>query len=200
MKKSHEFNNDIIKIHSNICLQGTNNTLFIMTTLAPIEDKKFVFPDKLKEALNIPNEINNWYEMKKIFGVYERLYHVLIISLCSDIEFMLKDLMKELLPEKKFNFGFFQRFREVIKTLEDLGYRFDSIQNELKTVEKCFQIRHIAIHNMGYVDEKFKNNVETKYNVDEHFFVDQEVYKEAFNSYWKFLEKLDEQIYVHEIK
>ena len=92
MKRPQEFKNFIFAKHCSITLEGTNNTLFQMADTAPIIDKKTVFNDDLKIALGIPMHIKNWYELKVNLGVYERLFQMTIISICSDIEFMFKDL------------------------------------------------------------------------------------------------------------
>ena len=194
MKKPKDFNNSILAKHSSITLEGTNNTLYQMAITPPIIDKKTIFMDSLKGALGIPNHINNWYELKVNFGVYERLFQMTIISLCSDIEFMFKELFADIQPNQTYNLGFYQRFKEVIKTLKKLNFDFNDIQTDLENINKSFQIRHISIHNMGYVDESIKNKIDTEYQIDEHYLVTSGEYQEIFESYGNFLKSLDDNL------
>lgn len=194
MKQPNKFKTPIIRYHAWLCLHGTNNTVFYNATTSPLEDQKFQFPQKVKEALNLPPEMTSFYEMKKDAGVYDRLYDLTIISLCSDIEYFFKDLFPNIKPKIKIDRGFYQRFNDVIKELEKHGYSFQEMSEDLKVLIEAFQVRHIAVHNMGYVDEAFVSQASTEKKVGEKYIVTQDFYKKAISSYYNLLDCIDNKL------
>ena len=114
------------------------------------------------------------------------------MSLCSDIEYFFKELFAVKFPEKKVNFGYFQRFDMVIEYLITEGFEIKKIQTEINKLSECFQTRHICTHNMGYIDERFKSKVNTSLNIGDKFQIDQEIYKSYFYSYQVFMELMDD--------
>ena len=160
-----------------------------------MNDQKFKFPQKVKDALNLPPEITSFYDMKKDAGVYDRLFDLTIISLCSDIEFFFKDLFSSIVPTIKINRGFYQRIEDVIKELEKHEFSFNENSEDIKTLVEAFQVRHISIHNMGYVDEGFIAKTSTDKRVGEKYIVDQDFYKKALHSYSNLLECIDNKLF-----
>lgn len=189
-----QYKNSLIKYHAWTCLQGTNNTIFFCATTAPQNDKKFIFNDKLKASLNLPDNMNSFYDQKKESGAYERLWDFSIMSLCTDIEYFFKELFIRHYQDSSNKTTFFQKVNLVIEELNKKSLNFDKIIDDIYNINECFQIRHISTHNMGLVDEKFKDNVDTEYQVGERYIVNQEIYKKFFTSYSKLLTCIDEQI------
>lgn len=192
MKRIEDYSQNLVKLHAWKCKEGTNNTIFYNACISEINDKKMIFPSKLKQSLGLPGCINSFYDQKKFSGAYERLWDITIISLCSDIEYFFKDLFKSLFPDQSFRFGFYQRITEVIKFLKNNGFDFSKIDIEINNIIECFQVRHIATHNMGYVDESFISKVETCHQINEKFIVTQDLYKEFYESYMSLLENIDD--------
>lgn len=158
---------------------------------APLDDKKFLFNVELKRNLNLPSHFNSFYDQKVGSGAYERLWELTVISLCSDIEFFLKDLFSEVLKSSAHGRGFYQRFQEVIPCLQEFGMNFEDILDDLNSILECFQVRHIATHNMGYIDETFTRNVSTDQELGQRFQIDQEAYRRYYDSYVAFLQRVD---------
>jgi nitrate reductase assembly molybdenum cofactor insertion protein NarJ len=91
--------------------------------------------------------------------------------------------------------GFYQRLKDVINELKKHGFLFKEkeISDCINTLLEAFQIRHIAIHNMGYVDNDFVKKFPNKGKLlNKKYKVTQEFYKQAFNSYWTLLEYIDD--------
>lgn len=185
----------LLRDHYVRSLEGTNNLLFFFASLAPIQDKNRKLPPELIGALNLPSEIKSMYDYRcRYNGIYDRLYQLCIISLCSDIEYMFKELFLNRNIIKKPDRGFFQRFAEVIKVLEDKDFDFTAIDQDLKNLRLAFSIRHISIHNLGYIDKDFINQTESSATVGDYFVLDEDDFKMMFRSYYSFIECLDCQI------
>ena len=194
MKKIEEYKNNLVKIHAWRCTEGTNNTVFYNAIRSVTDDKKMIIPENIKLSLNLPDDIKSFYDQKKHSGAYERLWDFTIISLCSDIEYFLKDLFSYMFSNEKFSFGFYQRFSDVIEYLKKENFHLSSISNEIEKITECFQVRHIAIHNMGYADDMFINKTNFSINENEKFIVTQEIYRGFYDAYMEFLDNLDENI------
>jgi len=194
MKLSEQFKNPLITIHAWKCREGTNNTVFHNACLVPMNDKKLKFDAKIRSSLGLPDHVNSFYDQKEHSGAYERLWDLTVISLCSDIEFFFKELLQLLRPQKVYKFGFYQRLNDVISELTDIGFNLSSVKNELKKLIECFQVRHIAAHNMGNVDAEFLNKTSLMVPINEKFVVDQDKYKSYYDSYWSLLKCIDGQI------
>ncbi|MCW8931001.1 MAG: hypothetical protein OQL19_12280 [Gammaproteobacteria bacterium] len=195
MKQIEDYKTNFIKLHAWKCTTGTNNSVFYNASNSEMNDKKVVFPPKLKESLGLPESINSFYDQKKHSGAYERLWDLTIISLCSDIEYFFKDLFQNLFPQDNFKFGFYQRVYEVINHLEGSDFDFSNINYEINKIVECFQVRHIAIHNMGYIDENFIKKVDSSLQINEKFVITQEIYKSFYHAYFKMLDNIDEHLF-----
>ncbi len=162
----------------------------------PIQEKQKRIPQELKKVFNLPNDVHTFYDLKIRSGVpaYERMFQLVIISLCSDVEFFLKDLFSKRNPEGSHPNGFYQRFDEVIPELKKLGLEFSDIQNDIDNILEAFQIRHICIHNLGFVDKGFKEKISSSLQIGDMYVVTQEIYKKFFDSYCEFLAAIDDQI------
>lgn len=200
MKRIEDYKINLIRLHAWKCKEGTNNTVFYNASTSEMNDKMMVFPSHLKETLGLPENINSFYDQKKYSGAYERLWDITIISLCSDIEYFFKDLFENLFPHEKFSFGFYQRINEVIKHLEKSGFDFSNLEKETNAVFECFQVRHIATHNMGYVDKTFINKVQESPKINDKFFVTQEIYKRFYDAYLEVLDYIDGYLIQEKIK
>src|SRR5699024_4828802 len=93
-------------------------------------------------------------------------------------------VIKPSLPPKR---GFYQRFDEVVKSLNDFGITLPNIMIELKLITECFQVRHIATHNMGYVDKEFKKKTGTKIAIGKRFLIEQPEYHKYYHAYMALL-------------
>lgn len=192
--------NSLVRKHGWICEQGTNNTMFSVAIEAPISDKSFRFDEELKRALNLPKRLNSLYDQKAGSGAYDRLWELTVISLCGDIEFFLKDLFSLVLGSEQFDRGFYQRFQDVICKLEGLGWDFEGIRGDLEFIIECFQVRHIAIHNMGFIDESFKKKVNSQQSIGERLQIDQSSYRRYYDAYMVFLRRVDSNLEKYEFE
>lgn len=132
--------------------------------------------------------------MKKNSGAYERLWDILIISLCADIEFFFKSLFLKYYKDEELKNSFFQRINDVIKLLETKNLDFTDVKNDINKLNESFQIRHIAIHNMGFVDERFKSKINSNHNINTKYTVNQNIYLSFSESYSNLLTSIDKQI------
>jgi hypothetical protein len=152
----------------------TRNVVHYSSDMIPIDHKGRVFSDSLKSSLGIDSQINNMYEYQLSLGSdYSRLKMLTIVSACSDVEFLLREFI-----ENSYENGinkpknFYQRLDDVNKQFfVPKGVNLDS-EEFFPKIKLGFQIRHICIHNMGYVDENFNKNtglnliVGSKFNMD----------------------------------
>jgi hypothetical protein len=168
--------------------------MFYHATTTPDKDKNIIYDDEIKKILNLPNHIISEYDLKKNSGAYERLWDILIISLCADIEFFFKSLFLKYYKDENLKNSFFQRINDVIKLLESKNLNFNDVKKDIKKLDECFQIRHIAIHNMGFVDEKFKSRINTNHNVNTKYIINQKIYLSFSESYSNLLSCIDNQI------
>lgn len=86
---------------------------------------------------------------------------------------------------------FFQRFDSIIKLLRE-KYDFSTCENEINNLSKAFQIRHICIHNMGYIDNEFIKKY-PQYKENDIYSVSEKEFRTFADSYEKFLLELDKQ-------
>lgn len=186
---------ELLRNHYLRSLEGTNNLLFFFASLAPIQDKSRKLPPELIGALNLPPEIKSMYDYRcRYNGIYDRLYQHCIISLCSDIEYMFKELFVNRGIIQNSGRGFFQRFTEVIQVLKCNDFDFTAIDQDLKNLRLAFSIRHISIHNFGYIDQDFINQTDSTATVGDYFVLGEDDFQMMFRSYCSFIECLDCQI------
>lgn len=127
-------------------------------------------------------------------GIYDRLYQLCVVSLCSDIEFMFKCVFESLKIEPGSGRGFYQRFRDVVCSLEENGYSFESVSDDLRDLELAFNIRHIAIHNFGLTDNDFIRKTGSQLRPGVFYVLGQQEYRRMFDGYCNFLRCFDGQI------
>ncbi|MCZ2100926.1 MAG: hypothetical protein LC107_05260 [Chitinophagales bacterium] len=167
-------NNPILKGMHAIFLDITRNVVFYSSDMIPIDHKGRKFTPELKAALGIPQEINNWYEYTIHLGSdYSRLKMLTIISACSDVEFLLK-LFIENYYDTSANRpkNFYQRLDDVnnqIFITKGADLNSHSFFNKIKL---AFQVRHICIHNMGFIDESFNQKTGLNLQIDSQFEID----------------------------
>ncbi|MFJ4344354.1 hypothetical protein [Pseudomonas sp. NPDC089401] len=180
-----------VREHYQTALERTNNLVFMHAITAASNDQKTNFPG---EILGWGSKIKTWYDYRMMFGnVYERLFQLCVISLCSDIELFLKQTFEKFNYKKGEGRGFYQRFNEVIATLKESGHDFSEIEEDLKKIDFAFQVRHICIHNYGIVDETFIRKT-TLGKLGQKFEINQEQYREMFDAYVVFLKHLDPKL------
>lgn len=182
-----------VRMHYDKSRELTNNLLFMHAVTVEDSDKNFVFNPDVANSLKWPSNIKTMHDYRMMYsGVYDRLYQICVISLCSDIEFFFKDIFDEYGYTKGSGNGFFQRFDDVIASLSD-KIDFSGITTSLETLRLAFQIRHICIHNMGFVDENFnsKTNLGT---VGSSFNVSQSEFRCFFDAYEILLKHLDKNL------
>lgn len=193
--QAHEINHPLLREHFVRSLEGTNNLLFYFATSAPIHDKQMKFSPDLVRSLNLPSSITSMYDYRSQHsGIYDRLYQHCVISLCSDVEFMFKALFSALNLSPGPGRGFFQRFESVIRLLESTGLTFEPIGESIDQLRLAFSVRHISVHNFGFVDRSFIECTGLSMEVGEQYPVDQHKYRAMFDGYCMFLKSLDAQI------
>lgn len=152
------FNNPFIRDAANK-VRESHNLMYTLALTTEKNDKSGEVYESGRRAMGWPDTITNWYNYRKMWGVdYNRLFHMCLISHCSELEFFFKTLFDKYphLPKQKSNF--YQKFFLVIKELEESGIDFSSLQGEIDQIKIAFQVRHIGIHNMSIVDEDFQRN------------------------------------------
>lgn len=184
-------NNQLTEEHYRRSLMGTNNTIFNLAITAPMNDKKSRYPLKLKQAMNWPDWLNCDFDVKNLYGVYDRLYQFTLISLCCDIEFFLKALFSSESLQQGNGRGYFQRFSSVVSDLTNFGVPLNNIQSDIDNIVIAFSIRHVAIHNFGLADEDYIRQTKSTLNIGDHVPVNQEIYLLCSGSYRNFLSCVD---------
>lgn len=187
-----DFTNKLILEHFDRVREGTNNILFKQASTIVDEDKRFIFTQDVRTGLGWDSSIQTMYDYRMMMSpaIYDRLYQVCVISLCSDIEFMFKSIFDCYGYQKGSGTGFFQRFDDVIKVLKSHSFNFNNISSGIDNLKFAFQIRHIGIHNMGYADAAFVNNTGRGKDGDPYI-ISQADYRLMYNSYERFLKHLD---------
>lgn len=193
--QAYELRNTIIREHYTRSLEGTNNLLFYFAISAPINDKNLKLPESVVRALNLPSSVQSMYDYRSRYnGIYDRLYQQCVVSLCSDIEFMFKCIFESLEIKPGSGRGFYQRFKDVVCSLEKNGYSFESVSNDLRDIELAFNIRHIAIHNFGLTDDDFIRKTGSQLRSGVFYVLGQKEYRRMFDGYCNFLKCFDGQI------
>ena len=177
-------NNPILKgIHA-IFNNITRNVVFYSSDITPIDHKGRILNTELKTALGIPQEINNLYEYTLHLGSdYSRLKMLTIISACSDVEFLLKLFIESYFDtnaNKPKNF--YQRLDEVNNQI--FIPKGIDLNNHLffSKIKLAFQVRHICIHNMGFIDESFNQKTGLNLQIDSQFEIDNNFINETFSA------------------
>lgn len=180
-----------VREHYLTVLERTNNLVFMYAITAASNDQKTNFPS---ETLGWGSKVKTWYDYRMMFGnVYDRLFQLCVISLCSDIELFLKQTFEKFNYKKGKGRGFYQRFNDVIAALKDSGHDFSGIEESLKKIDFAFQVRHICIHNYGIVDETFFKKTKVG-EPGQNFEINQVQYREMFDAYVTLLKHLDPQL------
>ncbi|WP_444448554.1 hypothetical protein [Pseudomonas kurunegalensis] len=192
-----DFKHPHTRWHFITVLERTNNLVFMHATTAKDKDKSIIFNEEAKARLNWGKNINTLYDYRISFGigdVYERLFQLCVISLCSDIELFFKKTFEVFKYEKNDKSrGFYQRFNDVIKALKAAGHDFSPIEDKLSKINLAFQVRHICIHNYGIVDESFQNNTNTG-KLGETYAIEQEQFREMYDAHIDLLVHLDKHL------
>jgi len=173
-------------------VRESHNLIFMLAFRAKDIDKDISLNESARQAFSWPAHITNMYEYRMMWDVdYNRLYHMCLISHCSELEFFFKALFDKYphLPEQKNNF--YQKFGLVIKELEASGIDFTSIQDDIKQIKVAFQVRHIGIHNMSIVDEDFHKHTNGLGTLGQPYVVDQTLINLIFSATEKMLKHLD---------
>ncbi|MDM9555976.1 MULTISPECIES: hypothetical protein [Pseudomonas] len=187
----NDLKNPHVREHYLTVLERTNNLVFMHAITAASNDQKTNFPG---ETLGWGSHVKTWYDYRMMFGnVYDRLFQLCVISLCSDIELFLKQTFERFNYKKGNGRGFYQRFNDVIRALKDSGHDFSSIEKSLIKIDFAFQVRHICIHNYGIVDESFLSKTKTG-KIGQPYEINQDEYREMFDAYVAFLKHLDGQL------
>lgn len=187
-----ELSSTLLREHYLRALEGTNNLLFECAIAAPLNDKRVKFPDSLRAAFNWPENIQTMYDYRSRYvGIYDRLYQQCVVSLCSDIEIMFRELFETGRIPPGPGRGFYQRLDDVIAILTDQGYLFP--ESDISALRFAFNIRHIVVHNSGLIDHQFLEHTDSRQSVGERFEVGVKNYKASFDAYCRFLKCLDTQ-------
>ncbi len=191
----NDFSHPFIKNHFLRSVDGTNNHLSYLAKTSPENDKSLIFPDDERKAMGLGKEIKTLFDYRNRYeDVYSRLFEFCVVSLCSDIELLFKNLF-ELFPfVPKSDRGFYQRFYEVLETLATQGLDFQKISAETALLKEAFAVRHICIHNFGIVDDGFLKSTNLTLKLGEKLIVDDPMYRRYFVAYFSFLKELDGQL------
>jgi hypothetical protein len=190
-----ELNSSLLRRHFVSAQEGTNNLLFYFATIAPIQDSKTLLSQEIVLALGLPTEIQNFYDYRSRFpGIYNRLYQFCVISLCSDIEKLFRDLFSERQHKPGGGQGFYQRFEDVISALKIYKYDFSMIENECDKLGLAFQIRHICVHNLGEVDQAFIDKTTYSGTIGDVYQLDETAYREMYEAYIILLKVIDDHL------
>lgn len=177
-------NNPILKGMHAIFNNITRNVVFYSSDIIPIDHKGRILNTELKAALGIPQEINNLYEYTIHLGSdYSRLKMLTIISACSDVEFLLK-LFIENYYDTNANKpkNFFQRLDDVNNKIfikKGVNLNNYAFFNQIKL---AFQVRHICIHNMGFVDDSFNQKTGLNLRIDSQFEINNDFINQTFSA------------------
>jgi hypothetical protein len=190
-----ELNSSLLRRHFVSAQEGTNNLLFYFATIAPIQDSKTLLSQEIVLSLGLPTEIQNFYDYRSRFpGIYNRLYQFCVISLCSDIEKLFRDLFSERRYIPRNGRGFYQRFNDVISALQTHGYDFSPITDECNKLRLAFQIRHICAHNLGEVDQAFIDATAYPGTIGDVYQLDETAYREMYEAYTTLLKAIDDHL------
>lgn len=187
---------EIIHKHYQNHLNQTNNLVNYASDFIRIDHAKRVFPESLKISLRIPSEVKTMADYQNLIGFgYKRLDSLLIISICSDIEFMLKDICENIIsPGKNRPKAYFQKL-EMVNTENFIPKSINLNDYEkFSSIKDCFQIRHIFIHNMGFVDESFLQKTTFIQELDTEFVITQEIKSTSLSACVGLMKFLDEQL------
>ena len=189
---------DLVEDHKWKCREVTNNGLFFYASFAAADiDKRYIFTPDLKKKMGIPEDTNSFYDQKNKAVVYERLFNLTIMSLCSDIEYFFKEFLGLLIPDeiKGEHISFFHNMEKITKKMEETAFfDFKGNKKDIQNIFECFQVRHISTHNMGYVDTDFSKKIENTFNVGEKYIVDEKTYQRFYQSYTAILDNISKSL------
>ncbi|OAB30524.1 hypothetical protein SAMN05444395_1113 [Flavobacterium fryxellicola] len=179
-----ELSNPILKGAHAIFNNITRNVVLYSSDMIPIDHQGRIFSNELKEALGIPIEIKNFYEYTISLGSdYSRLKMLTIISACSDVEFLLKHFIENYydITENKTK-NFYQRLDDVNRNV--FIKKGVDLNNEVfyKKIKLAFQVRHISIHNMGFIDEGFNQKTGLNLPINSKFEINNIFINESFDA------------------
>lgn len=187
-----EFTTTLVRSHYIMALEGTNNLVFGAAHSTPLSDQKIIFDDRTREAMGWPDSFRTMYDYRnRIPAIYNRMYQLCIISLCSDVEFFFKSLFDSAyIPHPK-DRGFFQRFEQVSAALTRHGLSLMPVTSEIAALAHAFNIRHMCIHNFGIVDEAFTAKSTYPVKIGDFYMIGQEEYRPMFDGYVAILLHID---------
>ncbi len=174
-------------------LNQTNNLVYYAADFIPIDHKLRKLTTEVKQGLGLPEHLNNFYEYQIGTGYgYSRLQYLTITSICSDTEFLLKDICENFFkPQIKRPKNYFQKL-DIVNSENFIPRGKDLNQfSEFNTLKLGFQIRHISIHNMGFVDVAFNKNTGMTLPIDQPFPMTAEIMRQHTGAFQSFIDKLD---------
>lgn len=184
---------EIIELHRVIFTSTTNNLVRYWEHNTILDLKKRAYPEDLKASLNIPDKIKTFYDFYSecIPEAFTRYRSMVMISMCSNIECFFKDFFKVLFPHESFKNGFFQRMSDVKVKLTTQGIDLKNYK-DFYLIENLFQIRHIFVHNLWFVDQDFIKKTGLKQNKEWEIFEIKEndyfEYRKAYEQMFYFIE------------
>ena len=191
----NDFNHPFVKKHFLMSVEGTNNHLSYIAKTSPENDKNLIFPDDKWIAMGLGEDIKTLFDYRNRYeGIYSRLFEFCVVSLCSDIELLFKNLFESFSFVGKGDRGFYQRFSEVLETLAKQGLDFKGVSAETTLLQEAFAVRHICIHNFGIVDDGFLKSTNLTLKLGEKLIVDDPMYRRYFVAYVSFLREMDGQL------
>ncbi|WP_111395127.1 hypothetical protein [Algoriphagus aquaeductus] len=177
-------NNPILKRMHAMLHNITRNVVFYSSDMTPIDHQRRLFDSEMKTVLGIPQEVNNMYEYILFLGSdYSRLKMLTIVSACTDVEFLFKQYIENYFDTSaKKSKNFYQRLDDVnnqifvIKGIDLNDFSFFS------RIKLAFQVRHICIHNMGFIDEGFNQKTGLDLPIDSKFDINNTFINETFEA------------------
>lgn len=161
-------------------IEGGSASYFVFTEQAVVNSvsaTEIYYRDRLAESINSDLRIANRFADKEIHITIDQLFQ---------IDFELKSEMGIFLVERID----FQKVDNIISSYEKaFGNKFGNKMlndDEIVTLKKIFEIRHLFVHKAGKVDNKFISNTNIQRDIGSDFVVTRKQVSEIIN----FLEKI----------
>lgn len=97
-----------VRMHYDKSRELTNKLLFMHAATVEDNDKTFVFNSDVANSLKWPSNVKTMHDYRMMYsGIYDRLYQICVISLCSDIEFFSKIFLMSMDIQREAEMVFF---------------------------------------------------------------------------------------------
>ena len=105
------YSNPIIQRNYLSFLNQTNNIVWYASCSIPLDHQQRNLSSELKSALNLNENLKTFYDYQLQTGYgYSRIQFLAVISICSDVEFLLKDICENIFGITDKGNAYFQKF------------------------------------------------------------------------------------------